>query len=243
MLAAFALAVAAADPPPELGVVWALTIDGQPVGTRELRVRFEGEPGDLSRFIESWTELNVGRRREAVGYRQRLSADASDGQPASFHATLDLDGEAREVQARFIGGVWRLMVSTPAGTEHETLHPSRVDLSTVDLFDPEAERRLAHYEYAHVLSAEVGRVLEGPVVALGPEDVVVGGETLSTERFEWRTPEATWRFWYASNGFLVKYEAPVLGHLVQAMIVGQVPRSVDEFPIPGTPVIEELDLP
>lgn len=237
-------AASAADAP-VLGVIWALSVDGQPVGTREATVRWEGESGDRVRILESWTELawTPRKKRDAWGFRQRLTANAMEGAPASFHCAVDADGAPLEIQGRYGEGVWRVSVTAGAHTETSTLNAGRIDLSSVDLFDPEGDRKLAAYDHVRILSAESGAVLEGPVIGLGPAELAVGDETLWVDGWEWRTAEGPWRFWYASNGFLVRYEVPLLGHRVEAKVLGAVPLGVDEFPLPAPPRIEVLDLP
>lgn len=240
MWALYAVA-ALAEPPPELGVVWGLTIDGVPVGTQELRVRYEGETGGRVRIVEAYTEITARRGRFA--FRQRLTANSQEGAPASVHAVSEAAGVTREVQARFAGGAWHVEVQGPEGARSLTLHPAAIDLSWVDLFDPESDRRLAQYDVVKILSVASGEVLEGRVMPLGPRDVSVGGEVLWTEGFALWTATSEWRFWYAANGFLVRYEEPRPEGRVDALMLGAAPRAVDEFQVPAPPRVEEVPLP
>ena len=238
------LSLARAEPPPELGVVWGLTVDGVPVGTREVRVRYEGEEtGRRIRIVEAYTDLSGGKKKEAFAFQERLTANSHESFPASFHAVSSANGAPREVQARFGEGVWHVMLATAEGEQNLTVNAGHIDLSTVDLLDPESERRLAHYEHVRILSSDLGRVLQGDVVALGATEISVGGEIILAEGFELRTSEGSWRYWYASNGFLLRYEEPRLGRAVVGTMIGSAPRAIDEFQVPGLPVIEALELP
>jgi hypothetical protein len=240
-------------PPPELDAVWKLTVDGADVGTRTVKVRYEGTSGQRVRILEAYTELRApppSTKRsnkpvpEVYAFRQRLTANSNDGGPASFHSVMDGEGDAREVQARFAEGEWTITVANPEGTKIYRFQPARVDLSTVDLIDPESDRRIRIGDNLRILSADIGRILEGPVRSLGPSEVALGGERVTVEGYEWQTEQGAWRLWYASNGFLVRYDAPLLDRVVHAELTGPPPRSIDEFPvISGSVAVEAVDLP
>ncbi|MCA9490192.1 MAG: hypothetical protein KC621_09715 [Myxococcales bacterium] len=248
---ALAAVVANAQDAPELGVLWGIEVDGVPVGTRELKVRYEGTTGERTRFVEGWTELTLpalektarAKARAASTLRQRLTANSQDGRPASFVSVTETDGAATEVQAHVADGLWQIAWTDGAGTRRDQIPVRGVDLSTVDLFDPESERRLAQFVQVRILDDATGKVEDGAVVALGPSDVRLGGEDLWVETFEWLSPHGSWRFYYATNGFLVRWEAPLEGRRVVATLIGPAPRGVDEFVVPGLPTVEVSDLP
>ncbi len=231
----------------ELGLIWMLSVDGEPAGTREVRVHYEGQSGDRVRIFEAYTEVWGEAKRKKqdppIVYRQRLTANSHEGAPASFHATIDDGGLSREVQARWASGTWRLAVTDAAGTQTSTINPSRLDLSTVDLFDPESSLSLVGRDHARVLDAVDGTIVEGPVISLGASEIEVGGEPLWVDGWEWRPPQGTWRLFYALNGFVVRFEGPVGGRVVDAKLIGGAPRAIDEFGVPAPPQVEELDLP
>lgn len=228
---------------PEVVATWSLAVDGVAVGTREIRVRYEGESGERMRILEAYTELHGGvKKKERFAYRQRLTANSHEGAPASFTSVIEEDGASREVQARFGDGHWSVSVAAVGEVRSYELRPTRVDLSTVDLFDPEADQKIAGRASARILSAEAGKILEGPVSSLGAGEVTIGGEQLPVDGWEWQTELGPWRFWYASNGFLVRYEVPLVDRRVTGELLGAAPRGVDEFPVGLPPAIEVEDL-
>ncbi len=227
-----------------------LTVDGQPAGTREVSVRYEGPTGERVRIFEAYTKIDpppTGKRRKRRAppepiFRQRLTANSHEGAPASFHSTLVSDGIPLEIQARYATGAWRLAVTGVEGTRTTTIKPSDIDLSTVDLFDPESERKLAGLEHARILDAASGQVLEGEVVPLGPSELEINGEMMWVDGWEWRAPQASWRLFYALNGFVVRFQGAIGGQEVDARLIGGAPRAIDEFGIPPQPRIEEIEL-
>ena len=243
-------ATATAQEPTELGLVWMLTVAEQPAGTREVSVRYEGQTGERVRIFEAYTEIDAppeGKRRKKnaepeVLFRQRLTANSQEGAPASFHSTLESRGQPKEIQARYSLGAWRLSITDGAGTRSSTINPSSIDLSTVDLFDPESERSLAGLDHARILDAGSGEVISGDVIALGPSELEVGGEMMWVDGWEWRTEQFTWRLFYALNGFVVRFQGRIGGQEVDAKLIGAAPRAIDEFGIPPQPEIEQIDL-
>jgi hypothetical protein len=238
-----------------MGVIWGCTVDGVPVGTREVLVKIENYPDVRVRFLESWTELawptgvvdpNARKKKGATtptfAYRQRFTANSHDGRPAALTSVLELDGHAVELQASANGSQWQVAYTTDGQTRTTEVPVSTVDLSSADLFDPEAERRLSKLDRARILVDQTGRVHEGPVTPLGPSDLTVGGEVLTVEGFEWTSDLGPMRFWYAANGFLVKYDIPVGGRRVVGLMLGSAPRPTDDFQVPAHPHVDSVAL-
>lgn len=244
-LAGLAAAGEGAPESAELGVIWGLAVAGRPVGTREVVVRTQSFAQETVRFLESWTDLRLtddDKHTPDVVFRQRLTANSQDGRPASFTSVTETAEGTVELQARCTGSSWDLVWTEDGASRTQQVGARTVDLSTVDLFDPEADRKLARLDTARVLVDFAGRTATGPVVPLGPDDVVIGGETLTVEGFEWRSDLGAMRFWYAANGFLVKYELPLAGTVVTATMLGAAPRPIDDFQVPGRGAVEALDL-
>jgi len=231
-------------PRPGAELSWELTVGGQHVGYREVSVHWDDAQ---TRVFEAWTTLDGKRLRKEdrkLRYAQRVTANSHEGRPASFHASLEQAGHAtKEVQARRTGTTWKVTVTDDDDPRTHTLPHTRVDLSSIDLLDPEAERSLLGRDHARVLLAETGKIEEGPVEHLGRVVLEVGGEVLTADLVQWTTGQGTYRFWYATNGWLIRWEAPLFGLPVQATLRGEAPRSADEFPVAaGAPAIEVIDL-
>jgi hypothetical protein len=78
---------------------------------------------------------------------------------------------------------------------------------------------------------------------LGEKALSIGGETMLTQELAWTTSQGVYRFWYAQNGWLVRWQAPILGLQVLGELVGEAPRGSDEFPVPvSAGVIEVFEL-
>jgi hypothetical protein len=216
--------------------------DGEHLGWRQVEVSWSDEE---HRMFSGHTWFEEGRRKRRT-FEQHLSANAEQGRPASFSSTLEGAEGARTVQARRAGITWTVTVDDARGPRTHHLPHTRVDLSSVDLFDPMSERGLKGRSHVRLLSAETGKIEAGPVEYLGNEELVVGGEPLYTAVYRWSTEVGVHRYWYASNGWLVRFEVPLQERLVVGELYGGAPRSEDEFPVPAAfrpGPIDVLDLP
>lgn len=214
---------------PSHQLTWKLTADGEHLGWRVVEVSW---PDDEHRVFAGHTWFEKGRRKRRT-FEQHLSANAEQGRPASFSATLQRADGALEVQARRAGVTWTVTVADARGARTHSLPHTRVDLSSVDLFDPMSERGLRGRSHVRLLSAETGKIEEGPVEYLGNEELVIGGELLFTAVYRWSTEVGVHRYWYASNGWLVRFEVPLQERMVEGELYGGAPRSADEFPVPA----------
>ena len=226
-------AMAGASDRPGQSLTWELTVDGVHVGWRQVSVHWADAE---HRVFTGHTSLD-GRRLEDRGlrrlrYEQHLSANSQQGRPASFTSVIDAGRGQREIQGRRTGITWTITVIDGGEARTHSLAHTRVDLSTVDLMDPEAERGLSGRTKAQVLLTETGKIEQGVVRALGAQAVLVAEERVVTDRYEWVTSQGVYRFWYAPNGWLVRWEAPMFGVQVHGELVGEAPRGTDEFPVP-----------
>ncbi len=241
-----ALGVALAEAPerPSHEMIWSLSVEGVPVGTRTVRVAYQEEDGTFVRVLESYTELSgstLSRKQRKLDYRQRLTANSEDHKPASFHSVLETNGVGREIQAHYGRGKWTVTIAEPKGSKTHTLSGKRVDLSTVDLLDPESDRTLHGRDHVRVLTAETGKILDGPILPEAAMSLAMGDERLEVDVFTWETSEGTWRFWYSKSGFLLRYRIPLLGLAIDGQLTGAAPRTLDEFPVRGRPLIVQTE--
>jgi len=227
------LALAWADPRPPTSLSWALTVDGVAVGWRRVDISWADAEHRVFTGGMTLDGSALDGKLRKIRYEQALSANSQQGRPASFTASIDDGRRAREVQARRTGTTWTIVVSEDGEARTHTLPHTRVDLSTVDLLDPESERSLLGRDYARILLAETGKIEEGAVRRVGTQRVMVVDEEV--EVLEWSTSEGPYRLWYAPNGWLVRWEVPLMGLRVQGVLQGEAPRATDEFPV-GDPV-------
>ena len=165
LLALAAPAANAADI--EQHLTWAITLDGAPIGKRDLTLKwaFE-EDGRARRFLEVWTELDATVLGLDYRIRQRITGQASRG-PAAFAAVTQFQTDTTEVQGRLEGTEWMLSVATNGREWHKDLPRARSDLSTIDLLDPESRVGFETKTVARVLASETGDILEGEVKPIG----------------------------------------------------------------------------
>lgn len=209
---------------------WEIRAGGAVIGTRRATVKYQPSAGDVSRIVESWTDIRGRVGPIDVDFQQRLTMFASNG-PGSFHAVIDEDAVPREVQARRSSGGWTVSVADEKRVRTWTAPDHQIDLSTADLFDPLTRVPISGFENARVLSAETGDLWEGTVEALGTDTVTIDGARVPVTGTAWNSPEGRNEFWFSSEGFLVRYQVRVVGFVVDAILIDPPPRGADEFPV------------
>jgi hypothetical protein len=227
----FLLAALASASDLQHSMVWDLSVQGKPVGTRRLTVKYVSEGVATRRILESFTDVDgqVGPIR--ARYRQRLTAHIAPDEPASFHSVVEENGRLMEIQGRWTPSAW--IVTTTADRRSRSVeHPlNRVDLSTADMMDPYTRVGFERLAEARVLSAETGDVFIGPVASLGVQEITVAGGPVQVTGYQWTSPQGQSSFWYSSDGFLVKYQTQLLGITLDAVLHDAPPGGVDDFPV------------
>ena len=227
LLALLSLPAAAAD---VHRLAWDVSVAGQKVGSREATVTVDRGQTGTTRVIEAMTSISVSLAGQSLAYQQRLTAIAERA-PASFHAVIKEDGRPREVQGRWSGTGWTVTRVDGSRVRTEDAPASRIDLSTADLFDPGSRYHLGRFDTVKVLSAETGDVWEGRVEKLGPSTVQVAGASVDVVGYAWHAPDGTSRFWYTSDGWLVKYETRIVGVKVEGVMTTPPPKGPDAFAV------------
>jgi len=243
MISLIALTGFAAATQPSHEMKWRVSVDGQPIGTRTLTVRYlEGEAG-TNRILESYTELDGKVGPVSVRFRQRLTAHVDAREPAAFHSVVDHDGSKIEVQGRWTPQSW-VVTTTANGRSRTVQHElARIDLSSADLMDPYTRLPLSHFEQARVLSTESGDVALGEVQALGVSQWSGAGEAMQVSGYAWTSAQGRSEYYYSPDGFLVKYRTQLLGATIDAELVGDVPDGIDDFPVGGSvPPVEQVEV-
>jgi hypothetical protein len=209
---------------------WQIEVNGRAVGERSLRMDVEQtEHGEL-RTLRSSTRIDAKVVGIPFSVRQTLTANADFG-PASFISVVEQRGSTSELQGRLTGLGWRLAYTEQGRTRTFDVPAAEVDLSTVDLIDPRSRVPLSRYTDVRVLSAETGEVHTGRVEILGPSQLVISGTPVDVEGYALHIPEGVGRFYYTTEGWLVRFETKVFGQAVTGQLKAPPPRGLDDEPI------------
>lgn len=220
-----ALAHAAA---PEHHLTWDLAVRGQPIGTRELTVRYL--PGG-GRILESYTSVEASIGKIDIEYQQRMTAHATS-QPADVSSVARAGGaDLVEVQARWSPSAWTLNVTTNGRNAPSAIGASRLQLSTADLMDPQTAVPLGQFADATMLVAETGQIVTGKVEPLGNQELTLAGKAVPVSGYAWTSPEGRSEFWYTADGFLVRYVTRLVGVPIEGTLRGPPPTGIDDFPV------------
>jgi hypothetical protein len=198
-----------------------LLLDGESVGHREVQIRYlppaAGEI-DEARMIRSTLDLSVLMGRNSYTLVSRVSALHGPG-GASFVASVEENGQGREIQARADrDGSWSVTALEAGVRSTWSFRRTEVGLTTMDMFDPERYRRLLDHASNPVLVTETGQVLPGQVAELGEARIEVAGQMLNVDKISW-TPEAGQMILhYSDEGLLVDYRLDFMGMRLHARL-------------------------
>jgi len=233
MLVALVTVAHAADV--EQDLTWTVTLDGKPVGERTATIKwFTDDSGDVRRMIESYTEADASLIGVQYTVKERLTAMCTKT-AGSFQTVIDVSGDAKQIQARRGPLSWSITVNDNGKEYTHEWANQTLDLSTADLLDPDSRVPLGSFPNARVLVAESGDILEGPVKSLGPGLIDVGGQSIPVTGWSWTVDGQESRFWYTTDGYLVRYESPsVIGHQLMGTLASPPPMGTDEAPVQST---------
>ncbi|MCB9694659.1 MAG: hypothetical protein H6736_22845 [Alphaproteobacteria bacterium] len=227
--------------PPEL--TWALSLDGRPVGTRTVTVKVVPGENGTRRIMESYTSVAGAVGPVKVTFKQRMTAHAEGGDPASFHSVVEQGGQASEIQGRFTPGGWTVSTNINGRVRTAEFAPAQIDLSTADLLDPESRVGLSRAGGVSLLSAETGEVLEGTVSRLDATEITIAGTPVSVQGYAWASPEGTSKFWFSPEGYLVRYQVQTFGVPIEGVLTAPPPAGIDDFPVRvGSADVERIPL-
>ena len=223
----------------ELQVDYALTLDGQQIGSRSLKLRFLGE----DRLVQSFVELDAN----AVGLPYQLKERSSGrfaGSTSSAVATV-AEGKVRyEVQARQDDrGDWRVIRADKAGQQGWNYTARELDLTTLSFFDPTTLLSLQPAPTLHLLAMEGGAVLTGAWVALEPGTLQVGGQPVAVRRGRFQSADGNVDLAWNAEGVVLDYRMVVMGRQLEGKAkAAPPPRSFGEFElVPFAPLSEAVE--
>lgn len=211
VLAASPALAAPAAPEPQRAV-YDLSVDGSPVGSREVTVTFLSRPSGERHVIDAHTVLDVA----GVHLESRVSG-LSTPSGAQFSAATERGGARSAVSGQELpAGGWRVTFAD-GHTESERAEAA-VRLSTVDLMDPGRVALLDAPGPFAVLIAETGDVVSGTLSAGEPGTLTVHGRKVSVTRYTLSGEHGSARFFVADGGVLVRSDVTWLGVTVQAAV-------------------------
>lgn len=205
VLALFVLGCVRSAQAAEQHLVYDLSVEGSPVGTREVTVRYFTRPSGERHVVESYTHIVA----PGLTLESRGSGLSTPG-GAQFSSATDQNGARSSVAAQELpGGGWQLTV-VGGGKESDRTEPD-ARLSTFDLMDPARVATLEAGGTFGVVLAETGDVLTGTLETGKPGTVTVGGQPVPVSTYTLTGSAGTARFYVTGDGLLVRSEVQWLG--------------------------------
>lgn len=223
-------------------LTWNLSLDGKQVGERTLEIKRQtGDDGLPVRVLVSYTEFETQLAGQPVHYRNRVTGTAGLD-PASFHSVVDVSGRPMEVQGRPLETGWRVTLIDRKGSKTWDLAESRVQLSTLDLVDPDTSRHIGTLDEVAVLSAETGDIFSGAVASLGTSTVSIGDVAVEVDGWRYETEQGPLTLEYSPSGYLVQYKTSFMGLPLVGTLAEPPPGTAGVSALQGNDGIKEVEL-
>ena len=213
---------------------YGITAAGLPVGTRSLKITYLPGPQGEQRLLECYTEIPI------AGFSQRVSGLSSDSLPPGFSANNAQSGERWEVQAVRNSGGLQVHFVDGRGTQSSQLDFHQVNTTSLALMDP--QRALGQASQLDLLSAETGEILSGPLVLVGGEQVLVGGQSLAAQHYLWSPDTGPVHLFYGEQGVLLKTQTRVAGQAVELTLTQPPQTRTLELNLDLGPAVQEESL-
>lgn len=186
-------------------VIYDLSVDGAPVGTRDVTITYLQRPSGERHVLEAYTQISlVGITLEA-----RCSG-LSTPTGAQFSSATERAGARSSVSAKELPqGGWQVTVAT--GGKQIERNETNVRASTLDLMDPARVALLEGSGPFGLVIAETGDVVFGTLSPAEPSSVTVGGQRVATNRYTLSGDSGNAKFFLTSEGVLVRSEVTWLG--------------------------------
>lgn len=198
----------------EQHLVYDLSVNGAPVGTREVTVRYLPREGGERRVIEAYTTLTVGET--ALVCR---TSGSSGPRGATFTSAVDANGNLSEVQGVSLpGGGWRLTVTDAKGTRETKLTRDDAQLSSLDLLDPTRNRVLQVPGNVGIVLVETGDVVRGAVAEGAEGQAKIAGTKVPVTRYAVDGLGGRATFDLDGDGLLLRSELAWIGSVVVATV-------------------------
>lgn len=211
-LLALAPAAWAGEALPPSTLTYDLALDGKPIGTRELTIRYLPREDGERRVLESYTQATVLGQPLVC-----RSSGQSSARGATFTSSIDQAGALSQVQGiELPGGGWRLIVEDGAGVRETTLGRAQARLTCLDLLDPGRTALLAGGGELTLVLVETGDILTGTLDAGAIGTTKLAGQKVTVTRYTATGAAGTAKFDIDESGLLVKSELRWLGGTVTA---------------------------
>lgn len=214
LLAGLLMSSARAEAPPPHRLVYDLALDGAPIGTRTLTVRYLPRDDGERRVLEAYTDATV------LGQKLLVRASGQSGpRGANFTASVDQSGAISQVQGiELPAGGWRVTVADGGGVRESTYAKDDIRLTSLDILDPGRTSLLTGGGQLELLLVETGEVLVGTLDAGQVGTTKVANQKVAVTRYTATGALGSARFDIDENGLLLKSELRWLGGTVSAVV-------------------------
>jgi hypothetical protein len=219
---------------PEQRLVFDLSINGTPVGSREITINYlpisDSASGFSranlgSRLLESRTEVDAVVAGKEIRFREHSTAQFS-GVNSRFVSSISFGDDVAELQGRRLkDGSWMVYDVQASEVLRRDYRRSEMDFFSLALFDPGQAHEWKREEPLKIMLIETGLIWGGSWAPLGSETLRSPSGKISGDRMEFQSGSNSMDALWSPDGLLVDWSVTVSGVRIDANI-----RSIPETP-------------
>lgn len=205
----------------EQSLVYDLTMNGQIVGQRRVRIQYLPASSKLpygSRIVESWTSLDydVPLTGKNISYTKRATGHFS-ARGSKFVSVVDVAGDGFEFQGnQRQGGMWNIYEQQGKDLSQRKLSSSEMQSFSLALFDPGQLEQWISGANRNIYHVEMGELWTGSWTQLPSKSISVGDVTLEGIAMHYQSTHGELDVLWSDSGLVLDFTLRVNGLVLDA---------------------------
>ena len=203
----------------EQSLVYDLTLAGEPVGSRTVKIRYISptEHDSSARQIESFTEVNMTITGKSIKYQQHATAKFTDYKTqfvsivAVNEKNYELQGKSRSNQS------WVIHEILPSGVLKQEYSSTDVQSISLALFDPGQTNKWSE-GYQSFYQIETGDVWSGEWHSEKETSISNNGEIVHGREARFHSSKGDMVMGWSTEGIVLNWQLKILGVTLDATL-------------------------
>ena len=203
----------------EQSLVYDLTLAGEPVGSRTVKIRYVAPTNNNrgAREIDSFTEINMSVAGKTVEYQQHATARFTDSK-TRFVSVVSVNGKTYELQGKSRSNQsWVVHEILPSGVLKQEYSAYDVQGISLALFDPGQANRWSEGHQAFY-QVETGDVWSGEWHSEKETSISNNGEPVFGRELRYHSGKGDVLASWSSEGIMMDWQLKIMGVTLDAAL-------------------------
>lgn len=203
----------------EQSLVYDLTLAGEPVGSRTVKIRYISptERDSSAREVESFTEVNMTIAGKGIQYQQHATAKFTDYK-TQFVSVVSVNDKNFELQGKSRSNQsWVVHEILPSGVLKQEYSATEVQGISLALFDPGQANKWTE-GYQSFYQIETGDVWSGEWHSEKETSISNNGETIYGREARYHSNSGDVVMGWSSEGIVLNWQLKIMGVTLDAVL-------------------------